>query len=185
MFIFLIKISSRLTALRFVFPLEILFNRWQLLTNMKTPLLFSLFYLATFLQAGTYGLTFLLPKLFENLGGNEKHVGLMLVITAATTIVSVYYSGHITDQIGRMNSLGASGVIISISLLPLLIDPAIMPNVPLLAPPIRFRIETRSTPLLFRLFDCWFAACRCDSNNAKHAIHYLILVCNYKPIQYA
>jgi len=84
---------------------------------MKTPLLFSLFYLATFLQAGTYGLTFLLPKLFENLGGNEKHVGLMLVITAATTIVSVYYSGHITDRIGRMNSLGTSGIIISVSLL--------------------------------------------------------------------
>ena len=52
-----------------------------------------------------------------------------------------------------------------------------MPNVPLLTPSLRFRIETRPTPLLFRLFDCWFAACRCDSNNAKHAIHYLILVC--------
>lgn len=83
---------------------------------MKTPLLFGLFYLATFLQAGTYGLTFLLPKLFDNLGGNEKHVGLMLVITTVTTLISVYYSGHITDRIGRMNSLGASGFIIAISL---------------------------------------------------------------------
>lgn len=78
---------------------------------------FSLFYLATFLQAGTYGLTFMLPRLFEGFGGNEKHVGLMLLVTTATTLVSVYYSGHLTDRLGRLVSLGVSGFAIALSLL--------------------------------------------------------------------
>jgi hypothetical protein len=42
---------------------------------MKRPLVLALFFLAVFLQSGTYGLTFLLPKLFAGYGGNEKDVG--------------------------------------------------------------------------------------------------------------
>ena len=83
---------------------------------MPKSAVFCLFYLATFLQAGTYGLTFLLPKLFSDFGANEKHVGLMLLITTATTLVSVYYSGHLTDKIGRMTSLAISGFAISMAL---------------------------------------------------------------------
>lgn len=77
---------------------------------------FSLFYLATFLQAGTYGLTFLLPRLFADFGANEKHVGLMLIVTTVFTIVSVFYTGHLTDKLGRMASLGFSGFAIAAAL---------------------------------------------------------------------
>lgn len=74
------------------------------------------FFFANFLQAGTYGLTFMLPKLFAEFGANEKDVGFMLAITAAFTLLSVYYSGHLTDKFGRMTSLGLSGFAIAISL---------------------------------------------------------------------
>ena len=77
---------------------------------------FCLFYLATFLQAGTYGLTFMLPRLFENFGANEKDVGMMLLVTTIVTLISVYYSGHLSDKLGRVRSLGISGFSIAISL---------------------------------------------------------------------
>ena len=48
------------------------------------------FYLAVFLQAGAYGLTFMLPRLFEGLGSDEKAVGTMLIFTALSTLFSVY-----------------------------------------------------------------------------------------------
>ncbi|NKB64813.1 MAG: MFS transporter [Gammaproteobacteria bacterium] len=77
---------------------------------------FTLFYIATFLQAGTYGLTFMLPKLFSNFGANEKYVGAALLVTTFVTLFSVYYSGHLTDRLGRMLSLSLSGIAIAISL---------------------------------------------------------------------
>ena len=83
---------------------------------MPRLLVFSLFYLATFLQSGTYGLTFMLPKLFAGFGANEKDVGSVLIITTVFTLFSVYYSGHLTDKFGRMVSLGISGFAISVSL---------------------------------------------------------------------
>ncbi len=58
----------------------------------------------------------MLPKLFSNFGANEKHVGITLVITTMFTLFSVYYSGHLTDKLGRMLSLGISGIAIAVSL---------------------------------------------------------------------
>ncbi len=78
--------------------------------------MFFWFFVATFFQAGTYGLTFLLPVLFSNIGGNEKDVGTVLLCTAIATILIVLYSGHITDRLGRMNTITYSGVIIAVSL---------------------------------------------------------------------
>lgn len=81
----------------------------------RTTLLF-LFYLANFLQAGTYGLTFMLPRLFSGFGANEKVVGAMLFVTAISTILAVYFAGHISDLIGRTRTLGASGLLIAAAL---------------------------------------------------------------------
>jgi MFS family permease len=67
------------------------------------------FYLAVFLQAGAYGLTFMLPRLFEGLGSDEKAVGTMLMFTALSTLFSVYYCGHLSDAFGRVRML-ARGV---------------------------------------------------------------------------
>ena len=61
---------------------------------------FILFYLAVFLQAGAYGLTFMLPELFDALGADEKAVGTMLMFTAVSTLATVYFVGHLSDRVG-------------------------------------------------------------------------------------
>ena len=83
---------------------------------MSRILVLALFFLAVFLQSGTYGLTFMLPKLFAEFGANEKDVGAMLAITTIITLLTVYYSGHFSDHLGRMRTLGMSGYAIMISL---------------------------------------------------------------------
>ena len=73
---------------------------------MPRFLTFALFLLAVFLQAGAYGLTFMLPRLFQGFGANEKDVGVMLIIAAVSTLIAVYYSGHLSDWFGRVKTLG-------------------------------------------------------------------------------
>ena len=84
---------------------------------MSRPTMFVLFYLANFLQAGAYGLTFLLPRLFSQFGANEKVVGFMLLITTISTLVTVYYAGHLSDHFGRMRTLGFACMAIAAALL--------------------------------------------------------------------
>ena len=79
--------------------------------------LFSLFYLAVFLQAGAYGLTFLLPRLFDTFGANEKIVGIMLFITTLSTLITVYFAGHLSDRFGRTRVLGVACLAIALALL--------------------------------------------------------------------
>lgn len=83
---------------------------------MSRYFVFTLFFLAVFLQAGAYGLTFMLPKLFDVFAANEKDVGLMLFITAITTIITVYFTGHFTDIFGRVLSLAIACFSIALSL---------------------------------------------------------------------
>ena len=77
---------------------------------------FIVYFTAIFLQAGAYGLTFMLPRLFGSFEASEKVVGLMLSITAVTTIVTVYFSGHLSDVFGRLRTLGIACLAISLSL---------------------------------------------------------------------
>lgn len=83
---------------------------------MSRVSVFVLFYSAVFLQAGAYGLTFMLPRLFENFGADEKTVGAMLFITTIATLGTVYYSGHLADKYGRIATLGMACLAIAISL---------------------------------------------------------------------
>ncbi|KIC12392.1 MFS transporter [Leisingera sp. ANG-M1] len=78
--------------------------------------MFTLFYLASFLQAGAYGLTFLLPRLFGQFGANEKTVGLMLFITAISTLITVSCAGHLSDLFGRVRTLGGACLFIAAAL---------------------------------------------------------------------
>ena len=68
---------------------------------------------ATFLQAGAYGLTFMLPRLFDSFGASEKAVGAMLLVTTLSTIITVYFSGHLSDVLGRLYTLGIACLAIS------------------------------------------------------------------------
>lgn len=83
---------------------------------MSRILTFFLFYLAVFLQAGAYGLTFLLPDLFAGFGADEKTVGQMLFITTLATLASVWFAGHIADLLGRLPTLGVACLAIAAAL---------------------------------------------------------------------
>ena len=73
---------------------------------MSRRITFAVFFLAVFFQAGAYGLTFMLPRLFDVFGASEKTVGVMLFITAISTLITVYFSGHLSDVMGRLATLG-------------------------------------------------------------------------------
>lgn len=77
---------------------------------------FILFYLAVFLQAGAYGLTFMLPELFDALGADEKAVGTMLMLTAVSTLATVYFVGHLSDRVGRIKLLAVGCFAIAMAL---------------------------------------------------------------------
>ncbi|MDG0989810.1 MAG: MFS transporter [Yoonia sp.] len=83
---------------------------------MPRPVVFFLYFAAVFLQAGAYGLTFMLPRLFQSFGANEKIVGWMLLITTVSTIVTVYFSGHLSDLFGRLRTLSMACIAISVAL---------------------------------------------------------------------
>ncbi|MEP3637201.1 MAG: MFS transporter [Paracoccaceae bacterium] len=83
---------------------------------MSRTLVLILYYIAIFLQAGAYALTFMLPRLFDSFGADEKAVGWMLLVTAASTIVTVYFSGHLSDFFGRLRTFGVACIAISASL---------------------------------------------------------------------
>lgn len=83
---------------------------------MSRFLVFSLYFAAILLQAGAYGLTFMLPRLFNSFGANEKIVGTMLLVTTIATLVAVYYSGHFSDLFGRLRTLSVACIAISASL---------------------------------------------------------------------
>lgn len=83
---------------------------------MNRTSLIALYLVAIFLQAGAYGLTFLLPKLFDSFGANEKVVGGMLFATTLATLLTVYFSGHLSDVFGRLRTLSGACLAISLSL---------------------------------------------------------------------
>jgi MFS family permease len=83
---------------------------------VKKNTMFVIFFLAVFLQSGAYGLTFMLPRLFDGLGSNEKAVGTMLMFTALATLASVYYVGHLSDVIGRVKMLALGCIAIATAL---------------------------------------------------------------------
>ena len=77
---------------------------------------FAIFLLAVFLQAGAYGLTFLLPRLFERFGADEKAVGVTLTVATVSTLITVYYSGHLSDWFGRVMTLALACVLIAVAM---------------------------------------------------------------------
>jgi len=83
---------------------------------MTRRTLFIAYYFAIFLQAGTYGLTFLLPPLFATFGGTETDVGFVLGITAISTIITILWLGHLTACLGQMQTIAISSVLITVAL---------------------------------------------------------------------
>ena len=84
---------------------------------MPRQTLLNLYFFGIFLQAGAYGLTFLLPALFAGFGCNEADVGFVLALTAITTLAVVIYSGHIKSLLGLMPTIALSGGLITLAAL--------------------------------------------------------------------
>lgn len=78
--------------------------------------MFALYFTAVFLQAGAYGLTFMLPRLFDSFGASEKTVGQMLFVTTIATLITVYFSGHLSDIFGRLRTLAIACLAIAAAL---------------------------------------------------------------------
>ena len=93
---------------------------------------FVIFFLAVFLQGGAYGMTFLLPRLFERFGADEKAVGVTLTVATISTLVTVYYSGHLSDWFGRVMTLALACVSIAAAMFLFAITDSMGP-VPILA----------------------------------------------------
>ena len=68
------------------------------------------------MQASAYGLTFMLPRLFDGLGSDEKAVGTMLMLTALATLASIYYVGHLSDVVGRVKMPALTCIAIAVAL---------------------------------------------------------------------
>lgn len=83
---------------------------------MKRNTIFFFFLVACFLQAGTYGLVFLLPPLFAKFGGSPADVGNILTATTIATLVAILYSGHITARIGYINTIACAGILLAVAL---------------------------------------------------------------------
>lgn len=83
---------------------------------MSRSTVFALFFVAVFLQAGAYGLTFMLPQLFAKFGADAKDVGAALAITAIATLLAVLFSGHLADRLGRVATLGWACLLIALGL---------------------------------------------------------------------
>jgi MFS family permease len=58
----------------------------------------------------------MLPRLFQSFGANEKIVGWMLLITTVSTLVTVFFSGHLSDLFGRLRTLSMACIAISVAL---------------------------------------------------------------------
>ena len=58
----------------------------------------------------------MLPRLFDSFGASEKVVGAMLLLTTIITVITVYFSGHLSDHFGRLRTLGIACLAISGSL---------------------------------------------------------------------
>ncbi|MES2938597.1 MAG: MFS transporter [Pseudomonadota bacterium] len=60
---------------------------------------------ATFLAAISYGCTFLLPALLASRGGDERLAGAAISVAAATTVLAVLLSGHLSDRLAPPRAL--------------------------------------------------------------------------------
>jgi MFS family permease len=83
---------------------------------MSRTVMFALYFTAVFLQSGAYGLTFMLPRLFNSFGASEKTVGQILFLTTIATLIIVYFSGHLSDRFGRLKTLSAACLSIAAAL---------------------------------------------------------------------
>ena len=83
---------------------------------MQRHAILTFYFLAIFLAAMPYGLTFLLPDLFAVFGGDARDVGGVLAATAAMTVLIVIFSGRIAARWRRMSVIAAASLVLSLAM---------------------------------------------------------------------
>ncbi|MBA9035130.1 membrane protein implicated in regulation of membrane protease activity [Rhizobium leguminosarum] len=70
-----------------------------------------------FLLSIAYGVTFLIPVLVGQRGGDEALAGLIISAATVSTVILVILSGHIADAIGSARAVAVSGLFLAASAL--------------------------------------------------------------------
>lgn len=76
---------------------------------------FAILCIGGFLLSIAYGVTFLIPMLVGQRGGNEAMAGLVISAATLSTVVLVILSGHIADVIGSPRAVAVSGLFLAAS----------------------------------------------------------------------
>ncbi len=80
-----------------------------------TGAIFSLFCLGGYFLAIAYGVTFLIPLLVEQNGGDEAVAGLVISSATISTVLFVVFCGHLTDYLGANLAVVLSSVLLAIA----------------------------------------------------------------------
>ncbi|OWV73598.1 MFS transporter [Rhizobium sp. R339] len=76
---------------------------------------FAVLCVGGFLLSIAYGVTFLIPMLVGQRGGNEALAGLIISAATISTVIIVIFSGHIADAIGSARAVAISGLFLAAS----------------------------------------------------------------------
>ncbi|NEK13287.1 MFS transporter [Rhizobium leguminosarum] len=85
---------------------------------------FTVLCIGGFLLSIAYGVTFLIPVLVGQRGGDEALAGLIISAATVSTVILVILSGHIADAIGSARAVGVSGLFLAASALGFAMVPA-------------------------------------------------------------
>ncbi|MGO6982574.1 MFS transporter [Rhizobium leguminosarum] len=78
---------------------------------------FAVLCIGGFLLSIAYGVTFLIPVLVGQRGGDEALAGLIISAATVSTVILVILSGHIADAIGSARAVAVSGLFLAASAL--------------------------------------------------------------------
>ncbi|RUM25122.1 MFS transporter [Rhizobium vallis] len=76
---------------------------------------FAVLCIGGFLLSIAYGVTFLIPVLVGQRGGDEALAGLIISAATVSTVILVILSGHIADAIGSARAVAVSGLFLAAS----------------------------------------------------------------------
>lgn len=76
---------------------------------------FAVLCIGGFLLSIAYGVTFLIPVLVGQRGGNEALAGLIISAATVSTVILVILSGHIADVIGSARAVAVAGLFLAAS----------------------------------------------------------------------
>ncbi|TAX74648.1 MFS transporter [Rhizobium leguminosarum] len=85
---------------------------------------FAVLCIGGFLLSIAYGVTFLIPVLVGERGGDEALAGLIISAATVSTVLLVILSGHIADAIGSARAVAVSGLFLAASALGFVMVPS-------------------------------------------------------------